>query len=84
MRDAVRQTDRDGVDVATHLADAALLCLRASLAIGDHREAALDLLAADALLTHAAEAATESGTLETFAQHYDAVGLTRLCASDAT
>lgn len=43
------------------LADGALACLEAALARGGDRAAALDLLAADALLTYALEAAAEAG-----------------------
>lgn len=43
------------------LADAARACLREALAIGDDRAAALHLLAADALMTCACEAAAEEG-----------------------
>lgn len=46
---------------ATDLAQAALDCLRAALDAGDGRGAALHLLAADALITHAAEAAAMDG-----------------------
>lgn len=41
------------------LADAARICLRDALAAGDDRAAALHLLAADALLTYACEAAAD-------------------------
>jgi hypothetical protein len=56
-------------DVPRALGDAAFVCLEASLALGPGRAAALDLLAADALLTYAWEAAAESGAegLERFA-----------------
>lgn len=43
------------------LADTALACLRAALALGDSRTAAMELLAADGLLTYACEAAVEMG-----------------------
>lgn len=43
------------------LADAARICLREALAVGDSREAALHLLAADALITYACEAAANRG-----------------------
>jgi len=48
---------------------AAAACLQQALALGDDRRAALDLLAADALLTSACEAAAGSGSppLATFA-----------------
>ena len=41
------------------LAEAALSCLQATMAAGGERASALDLLAADALLTYALEAAAE-------------------------
>ncbi|HEX2167230.1 MAG TPA: hypothetical protein VHG09_08310 [Longimicrobiales bacterium] len=41
------------------LADAARVCLRDALAAGDDRSAALHLLAADALITYACEAAVD-------------------------
>lgn len=51
--------DDDTVPAA--LADAARACLREALAIGDDRAAALHLLAADALITYACEAAADKG-----------------------
>lgn len=58
-------------DVPQALADAALNCLRAALAKPDD---ALDLLAADALLTHAFAAAAEHGdeAVARFAESLDA------------
>ena len=49
----------DHDSIAAVLADAARVCLRDALAAGDDRSAALHLLAADALITHACEAAVE-------------------------
>ena len=49
--------DTDNVPAA--LADAARVCMRDALAAGDDRSAALHLLAADALITYACEAAVE-------------------------
>ncbi|MGH7448341.1 MAG: hypothetical protein ACRELT_12315 [Longimicrobiales bacterium] len=46
---------------ADALADAARSCLRDALAAGDDRAAALHLLAADALITYACEAAADDG-----------------------
>ena len=46
------------------LAGAARHCLQAALARPAHRAAALDLLAADALLTHACAAAADAGPEE--------------------
>jgi hypothetical protein len=37
--------------------------------VGSDRTAAVDLLAADALITYAMEAAAESGSIETVARH---------------
>lgn len=51
----------DAETVAIRLGESARLCLRAALAAGEHRSGALDLLAADALLTLGAEAAAEEG-----------------------
>jgi hypothetical protein len=51
--------DHDTVPAA--LADAARACLRDALAAGDERAAALHLLAADALITYACEAAADEG-----------------------
>lgn len=58
----------DPTEPATQLR-AAAACLRMALQRGDDRAAAFDLLAADALLTSACEAATLSGTgsVEAFA-----------------
>lgn len=60
MRSALSMTAGDA-DPATGLAHAALDCLHAALDAGDERRAALHLLAADALITHAAEAAAMDG-----------------------
>jgi hypothetical protein len=53
-----------GDDVAAGLAGAAHACLARVLESDGGRSAALDLLAADALLTHALEAAAEQGEEE--------------------
>src|SRR5687768_17597231 len=50
--------------VHEQLAGAAQYCLQAALARPAHRAAALDLLAADALLTHACAAAADAGPEE--------------------
>lgn len=52
----------DAGDVATQLADAARVCMTRALHGDDAFETALELLAADALLTHACEAAAETGS----------------------
>lgn len=52
--------DEDAIPSA--LAEAARACLRDALEIGDDRRAALHLLAADALMTYACEAALDAGT----------------------
>ena len=51
-----------GDTIAHTLAAAAMESLREAACAGDDRRAANDLLAADALLTYAIEAATEMGT----------------------
>ena len=51
--------DEDTVPRA--LADAARVCMRDALAAGEDRVAALHLLAADALVTYACEAAADAG-----------------------
>lgn len=53
-----------GADVAERLGTAAAACLRRALELGDHRDGAFELLAADALLTHACEAAVEADCVE--------------------
>ena len=50
--------DQDSVPAS--LADAARVCLRDAMAAGDDRSAALHLLAADALITYACEAAADT------------------------
>jgi hypothetical protein len=69
MEAALSTTDVAHGDVVRALGDAAFDCLASSLAIGPGRAAALDLLAADALLTYAWEAAADGGAqgLERFA-----------------
>lgn len=60
MLNAVQETSPDA-ELPDLLANAAMLCLRRSLRAPADRASALDLLAADALLTHACEAAAENG-----------------------
>ena len=59
MRSAVEQAS--GSSVQVQLANAATACLRAALQHPSSKSAALDLLSADALLTHACAAAAEAG-----------------------
>ena len=56
------------------LAEAAARCLQRAVRAPIHKECALDLLTADALLTHASEAAAEAGsdTLASFAATWNA------------
>jgi hypothetical protein len=49
----------DDESIPRALAEAAKSCVREALAIGDRREAALHLLAADALITYACAAASD-------------------------
>lgn len=62
-------------EIEQHLAEAALLCLRVSIDNADKRECAFQLLAADALFTHASEAAMEKGSeaLATFTNTWNAI-----------
>jgi hypothetical protein len=56
--------DTDNTSIADQLAAAAEQCMRIALKHPSERASALDLLAADALLTHACEAASEQGSAE--------------------
>lgn len=58
MERAIDDAMEDG-SIAAMLSDAARICLRDALADPDSRAAALHLLAADALVTYACEAAVE-------------------------
>lgn len=83
MRTAFEQLDAESEETPAALGSAALMCLRDALAKGDRREAALDLLAADALLTYGCEAAAEAGpgALERFANDYGAPRLAALLSA---
>jgi hypothetical protein len=78
MLAAVRATP--DADVATGLARAAHHCLTHVLESDGGRSAAVDLLAADALLTHALEAAAEQGEeeVESVVRTFGAAGLAPL------
>lgn len=84
MRAALDPLDGTPEDLPSALGSAAVACLRDALAKGDQREAALDLLAADALLTYGGEAAAEVGpaALERFATVYGATRLGALLPDD--
>ena len=62
MIDALRAAEGDSLPEL--LAHAAALRLESALALGDAREAAFDLLAADGLLTYACEAAASAGVTD--------------------
>jgi hypothetical protein len=63
MREALSAPGEDaGGTLAERLGEAALACLRAALESVHNRDGALDLLAADALLTYASAAAAEEGS----------------------
>ena len=65
--------------VARALADAARSCLLAAVHSGDDRAAALHLLAADALITYACEAAAgDADCIDTLADHSGAERLSPL------
>lgn len=78
--DQLDPLDAEPEETPAALGSAALACLRDALAKGDRREAAIDLLAADALLTYGCEAAAEAapGALERFANDYGAARLAAL------
>jgi hypothetical protein len=80
MEAALTGVEANGADLAGELGEAAVVCLRGALAAGPGRAAALDLLAADALLTYACEAAADGGAagLERFAAAYGPARLARL------
>jgi hypothetical protein len=73
MLAAVADIEAD-LELHDRLAEAAARCLQRAVRAQIHRECALDLLTADALLTHAAEAAAEAGsdTLAAFAAEWNA------------
>jgi hypothetical protein len=73
-------------DRATRLGNAALACLREALPKGRDRSAALPLLAADALLTYACEAAAEEGidALSRVCTSYDAQRMAELLGTPAS
>ena len=62
MRQAADHEDA-GTGIAADLGAAALRCLGAAVPLGEQRAGALPLLAADALITCACEAAAEQGDL---------------------
>jgi hypothetical protein len=73
MDAALMDLPADADDSPNALRTAALACLEEALRLGDTRTAAFPLLTADALLTHACEAAAESGaeTLDVFCAALD-------------
>jgi electron transfer flavoprotein alpha/beta subunit len=71
-------------DIVTALSEGALACLRTALHIGDDRAAALHLLAADALITAACEAAVSNGQLHDLALRCSAVRLGALFRQELT
>jgi len=64
----------------SRLGEAAVACLAAALEKGESRDAAFDLLAADALLTYGCEAAVEAapGAVARFAAQFGAARLAGL------
>ena len=84
MEDAVVATAGATDGVAFHLAEAALVCLRSALGAGGSRSAGFDLLAADALLTCACEAASEEGTatIEALSRAYGPERLAQLLPNE--
>ncbi|MGH7474799.1 MAG: hypothetical protein ACRELD_00775 [Longimicrobiales bacterium] len=76
MREAIAASR--GRDVATVLGNAAVACLCRAAAQPEQRSAAVDLLSADALLTHGCEAAALDGTdsLRAFCREFGIEALT--------
>jgi hypothetical protein len=74
MRAALKANEPLPRDLSAQLGDAAVTCLQAALEDPERRASALDLLAADALLTYGCEAATLEGpeAVERFASAYGA------------
>jgi hypothetical protein len=73
VRRAVEWSDAEGASVPDMLARVALQSMQRAMRSGTDRGAANDLLAADALLTYACEAAAEQGVgpFEEFIQQLD-------------
>src|SRR5687768_8220140 len=74
LQRALERADAAAADsIPDALAEAAFDCLRSAVRLGDDRAAANDLLAADALLTYACEAAAETGVdeLDVFLQRLE-------------
>jgi hypothetical protein len=84
MRAAVESAG-PGDELVAALGDAAVDCLRAALRAGTRDDAALDLLAADGLLTYAWEAAAAAGAdgLDRFAAAYSPDRLAALLSEAA-
>jgi hypothetical protein len=74
-----------GTSIASVLGEAALHALELAVEQCDERSAAVDLLAADALLTYAMEAAAEHGadTIEAVAMAYGGSRLVQLIPENA-
>jgi hypothetical protein len=75
--------DAAAADVAHALAQAAVSCLRDALTTCEHRRAALPLLAADALITAAFEAAADRdpAAVAALCAEYDALHIEAVAAS---
>lgn len=73
-------------EIHEQLGAAAALCLERAMAGQTRRTSAMDLLAADALMTHACEAAAEAGShvLDAFAGEWNATRLGRLLPAATT
>jgi hypothetical protein len=86
MQEVLESVAEPANDIARRFGLAATVCLERTLALGDERAAALDLLAADAFFTHGAEAAAESGSdaLTSFASSFGAEALGRLLSEEPT
>src|SRR4051812_20631494 len=74
---------KNDASITTVLGEAALIALRDAVARCEERSSAIDLLAADALLTYMMEAAAEQGpdAVEAAAQAYGNARLAQLAAN---
>jgi len=83
MNAAVRDAIVTGGPASALLLEAAARCIARAVALGRDRRAALDLLAADGLLTVACDAAVEEGDAGGFARRASARLATLLPAGEA-
>jgi hypothetical protein len=80
---AIKSVPDAGSSIAATLGEAAVVALRGAVARCEERSAAIDLLAADALLTYMMEAAAEQGpdAIEAAADAYGNARLAQIAAN---